>query len=82
MRFHDTILKFTCLHRYWDAPFHPVRVHPRPLGASRVTLQPSYAAIEVHLPTPILGRTLSPRHSPTHILRCEENGAATSLRRN
>ncbi|MPC89764.1 hypothetical protein E2C01_084723 [Portunus trituberculatus] len=82
MRFQDTILKSTCLHRYWDKPFHPVRVHPRPLGASRVTLPPSCAAIEVHLPTPVVERTLSPRQGPPHTHRCEESGAATSLRRN
>ncbi|MPC51205.1 hypothetical protein E2C01_045046 [Portunus trituberculatus] len=81
MRFHDTILKYTCLHRYWDELFHPVRVHLRPLGASRVTLPSSCAAIEVHKPTPVLERTLSPRKGPSHTLRCEESGAATSLRR-
>ncbi|MPC56099.1 hypothetical protein E2C01_050051 [Portunus trituberculatus] len=68
--------------QYWDEPFHPVRIHPRPLGASRVMLPPSYAAIEVHLPTPVLGRTLSPRQGPPHTLSCEESGVATSLRRN
>ncbi|MPC76540.1 hypothetical protein E2C01_070957 [Portunus trituberculatus] len=82
MRFQDTILKSTCPHRYWDEPFHPVRVHPRHLGATRVTLPPSCDAIEVHLPTPVLGRTLSPRQDPSHTLRCKESGAAISLRRN
>ncbi|MPC47048.1 hypothetical protein E2C01_040782 [Portunus trituberculatus] len=81
MRFHDTILKSTCLHRHWDEPFHTVRIRPRPLGATRVTLPPSCAAIEFHLPTLVLGRTLSPRQGPPHTLRCKESGAATSLRR-
>ncbi|MPC29188.1 hypothetical protein E2C01_022409 [Portunus trituberculatus] len=54
----------------------------RPLGASRVTLSPSCAATEVHLPTPVLGRTPSPSQGPPNTLRCEESGAATSLRRN
>ncbi|MPC57505.1 hypothetical protein E2C01_051486 [Portunus trituberculatus] len=69
MRFQGTMMKSTCLHMYWDEPFHPVRVDPIPLGASRVTLPPSCAAIEIHLPTLVLGRTLSPRHSPPHTLR-------------
>ncbi|MPC35597.1 hypothetical protein E2C01_029022 [Portunus trituberculatus] len=68
--------------RYWDKPFHPVRVHPTPLGAGRVTLPPSCAATEVHLPTPVLGQTLSPRQGPSNTIRCEESGAATSLRCN
>ncbi|MPC38138.1 hypothetical protein E2C01_031642 [Portunus trituberculatus] len=46
--------------RYWGEPFHHVRLHARPLGASRVTLPPSCAAFEAHLPTPVLGRTFHP----------------------
>ncbi|MPD03064.1 hypothetical protein E2C01_098682 [Portunus trituberculatus] len=80
MRFHDTILKSTGLHRYWSESFHPVRVHPRPLGASRVTLLPSCAAIELRLPTPVLRRTLSPRKDSTQTLECDESDFATSLR--
>ncbi|MPC90217.1 hypothetical protein E2C01_085191 [Portunus trituberculatus] len=68
--------------RYWDEPLHPVRVHPRALGASRVTLPPSCAAIEVHLPTLLLERILSSCQGPPNTLRCEESGAATSLQRN
>ncbi|MPC19848.1 hypothetical protein E2C01_012779 [Portunus trituberculatus] len=72
VRFHETILKSTCL--------HPVRVHPRPLGVRRVTLPAHCASIEVHLPTQVLGQTLSPRKGPPQTLGCEESNADTSLR--
>ncbi|MPC50427.1 hypothetical protein E2C01_044255 [Portunus trituberculatus] len=69
-RFHDTILKSTCLHR----------VHPTPLGVGRVALLPPQCdAIEVHLPTQVLRRTLSPRKGSPHTLEYEESDAATSL---
>ncbi|MPC46105.1 hypothetical protein E2C01_039814 [Portunus trituberculatus] len=54
---------------YWDEPFHFVRVHPKTLDVSRGTLPPTCSAIEVHLPTPVLGRTLSSRQSPPYTLR-------------
>ncbi|MPC08693.1 hypothetical protein E2C01_001286 [Portunus trituberculatus] len=73
-------MKFTCLHRYWNEPFHPVRVQPIPLSVRRVALSPHCQTIEVHLPTQVLRRTISPHKGSSQTLECEESDAATTLR--
>ena len=39
-----TTLKCTCLHRCWDEPSHPLRVHPSPVRVMAVTRQPCRAS--------------------------------------